>query len=143
MDCVVHHGIGYLITPLAGCLPDMEAQEQPTPEGHHQQQQRHREDNPPNQHEEVSSRHPLVALPFSAILRFTGAWRRRGPTAGRRGATTVTGPASAVADRRGLYALLAAEGVSQIGNTMTIVAGPWFVLEITGSLLRCAPAVMN
>jgi hypothetical protein len=55
----------------------------------------------------------------------------------------VTGPASAVADRRGLYALLAAEGVSQIGNTMTIVAGPWFVLEITGSLLRCAPAVMN
>lgn len=35
--------------------------------------------------------------------------------------------------RKPLYSLLTAEGVGQIGNNMTIVAGPWFVLETTGS----------
>lgn len=36
-------------------------------------------------------------------------------------------------ERRPLYSLLAAAGVSQVGNAMTIVAGPWFVLQTTGS----------
>ena len=84
--------------------------------------------------EEFSSRHPLAALPFSAILRFTGGRRRRGPRDGD--AATTAEAAPAVADRRGLYTLLAAEGVSQVGNTITIVAGPWFVLETTGSAAR-------
>ncbi|MET4638234.1 MFS transporter [Mycetocola sp. 2940] len=35
--------------------------------------------------------------------------------------------------RKPLYSLLAAESVGQIGNNMTLVAGPWFVLETTGS----------
>jgi MFS family permease len=35
-----------------------------------------------------------------------------------------------------MVALLGAEGISQIGNTMTIVAGPWFVLQTTGSAAR-------
>jgi hypothetical protein len=38
--------------------------------------------------------------------------------------------------RRGTRSLRAAEGVSQVGNMMTIVAGPWFVLETTGSAAR-------
>jgi MFS family permease len=42
----------------------------------------------------------------------------------------------AVADRRPIYALLTAAGISQIGNGMTIVAGPWFVLETTGSAAK-------
>ena len=45
-------------------------------------------------------------------------------------ATSVRG------DRRPMVALLGAEGISQIGNTMTIVAGPWFVLQTTGSAAR-------
>ena len=39
-------------------------------------------------------------------------------------------------NRRPVYALLTAEGISQIGNMMTIVAGPWFVLETTGSAAK-------
>jgi MFS family permease len=41
-----------------------------------------------------------------------------------------------VRDRRPLYALLTAAGISQIGNGMTIVAGPWFVLQTTGSAAK-------
>jgi MFS family permease len=44
--------------------------------------------------------------------------------------------AQAPADRRPVYALLAAEGVSQVGNMMTIIAGPWFVLQTTGSAAK-------
>jgi hypothetical protein len=87
-------------------------------------------------HEEISSRHPLTTLPFGAILTFLGVRRRREPRNDGRSATTVAEPAPAVADRRGLYALLTAEGISQVGNTITIVAGPWFVLETTGSAAR-------
>ena len=36
-------------------------------------------------------------------------------------------------DRRPLLALVAANGISQIGNMMTAVAVPWFVLETSGS----------
>ena len=35
-----------------------------------------------------------------------------------------------------MYALLAANAVSQIGNMMLVVAGPWFVLETTGSAAK-------
>jgi MFS family permease len=35
--------------------------------------------------------------------------------------------------RRPVFALLTAAGISQVGNAMTIVAGPWFVLQTTGS----------
>ena len=35
-----------------------------------------------------------------------------------------------------MYALLTAEGISQVGNMMTIVAGPWFVLQTTGSAAK-------
>jgi hypothetical protein len=55
-------------------------------------------------HEEISSRHPLSAPPFGAILVFLGVRRRRGPRDDGRSATTV--------------------------------AGPWFVLEPTGSAAR-------
>jgi MFS family permease len=44
--------------------------------------------------------------------------------------------AKARADRRPVYALLTAEGISQAGNMMTIVAGPWFVLQTTGSAAK-------
>src|SRR5919204_76672 len=44
--------------------------------------------------------------------------------------------AKALADRRPVYALLTAEGISQVGNMMTIVAGPWFVLQTTGSAAK-------
>jgi hypothetical protein len=36
-------------------------------------------------------------------------------------------------DRRPFLALMGANAVSQIGNMMTLVAVPWFVLETTGS----------
>lgn len=49
------------------------------------------------------------------------------------GAGDVT---EAVRDRRPVYALLTAAGISQIGNGMTIVAGPWFVLQTTGSAAK-------
>src|ERR687888_943454 len=39
-------------------------------------------------------------------------------------------------DRRPMYTLLTAEGISQVGNMMTIVAGPWFVLQTTGSAAK-------
>jgi MFS family permease len=42
----------------------------------------------------------------------------------------------ALADRRPVSALLTAEGISQVGNMMTIVAGPWFVLQTTGSAAK-------
>ena len=35
-----------------------------------------------------------------------------------------------------MYALLTSEGVSQVGNSMTIIAGPWFVLQTTGSAAK-------
>jgi MFS family permease len=44
--------------------------------------------------------------------------------------------AKAPADRRPVYALLTAEGISQVGNMMTVVAGPWFVLQTTGSAAK-------
>jgi MFS family permease len=44
--------------------------------------------------------------------------------------------AKPLGDRRPVYALLAAAGISQVGNTMTIVAGPWFVLQTTGSAAK-------
>jgi MFS family permease len=36
-------------------------------------------------------------------------------------------------DTRPLYCLFTATAVGQAGNMMTVVAGPWFVLELTGS----------
>lgn len=42
----------------------------------------------------------------------------------------------AIADRTPLFALLGANGVSQVGNTVLLVALPWFVLETTGSAAR-------
>jgi hypothetical protein len=42
----------------------------------------------------------------------------------------------AIADRTPILSLFSAEAVSQIGNTMTIVAGPWFVLQTTGSTAK-------
>jgi hypothetical protein len=44
--------------------------------------------------------------------------------------------AQARADRRPVCALLTAEGVSQVGNSMTVIAGPWFVLQTTGSAAK-------
>jgi predicted MFS family arabinose efflux permease len=42
----------------------------------------------------------------------------------------------AIANRTPIFALLAANGVSQVGNTVLLVAVPWFVLETTGSAAR-------
>src|SRR5687768_8809028 len=39
-------------------------------------------------------------------------------------------------NKRPLGALLAADGISQAGNWLTMVAVPWFVLETTGSPAR-------
>ena len=39
-------------------------------------------------------------------------------------------------DRRGLYALVGANTVSQLGNVVALVGLPWFVLETTGSPAR-------
>ena len=47
-----------------------------------------------------------------------------------------TGSSAVGGDRKPLFALYAAEAISQIGNMMTIVAGPWFVLETTGSAAK-------
>jgi MFS family permease len=47
-----------------------------------------------------------------------------------------TDGAAALPDRRPTYALLTAEGISQVGNSMTLIAGPWFVLETTGSAAK-------
>jgi predicted MFS family arabinose efflux permease len=37
-----------------------------------------------------------------------------------------------------LYALLAGNAISQVGNSMTILAGPWFVLQTTADLVSAA-----
>jgi hypothetical protein len=42
----------------------------------------------------------------------------------------------AIADRTPIFALLGANAVSQVGNTVLTVAVPWFVLETTGSAAR-------
>jgi predicted MFS family arabinose efflux permease len=42
----------------------------------------------------------------------------------------------ATRDRRPIFALLGANAVSQVGNSMTIMAGAWFVLETTGSAAK-------
>ncbi len=42
--------------------------------------------------------------------------------------------------RAPLFALLAATGISYAGNTMTLVAVPWFVLQTTGSAGRAGLA---
>src|SRR5919204_504934 len=47
-----------------------------------------------------------------------------------------TDMAKTLPDRRPMYSLLTAAGISQVGNTMTIVAGPWFVLQTTGSAAK-------
>ncbi|MDQ3864654.1 MAG: MFS transporter [Actinomycetota bacterium] len=43
---------------------------------------------------------------------------------------------SAGADRVPIFALLGANAISQVGNMMTAVAVPWFILEISGSAAR-------
>jgi len=45
----------------------------------------------------------------------------------------MTPPEPGLRDRVPIYALLAANSVSKIGNTMAAVAIPWFVLQTTGS----------
>jgi hypothetical protein len=67
-------------------------------------------------HEEVPSRHPLATLSFGAILTFVGGRARRGSIAAGRSATPVVKQAPAVGDRRGIFSLLTAEGVGQVGN---------------------------
>src|ERR687887_2381168 len=47
-----------------------------------------------------------------------------------------TDTAQALPDRHPVYALLTAAGISQVGNAMTILAGPWFVLQTTGSAAK-------
>ena len=39
-------------------------------------------------------------------------------------------------ERIGIWALAAANGISQLGNTLTFLAVPWFVLQTTGSASR-------
>ncbi len=40
------------------------------------------------------------------------------------------------ADRTPIFALLGAQAVSQVGNMVTSVARPWFVLQTTGSAAK-------
>jgi MFS family permease len=94
------------------------------------------EENVERGHEEIPSRHPLSALSFGAILTFVGGRVRRGKPATGQSATAVGEQERVVADRTGIYSLLAAEAVGQVGNMMVFVAGPWFVLETTGSAAR-------
>jgi MFS family permease len=42
----------------------------------------------------------------------------------------------ATRDRRPIFSLLGAEAVSQVGNSMTVMAAAWFVLETTGSAAK-------
>lgn len=49
--------------------------------------------------------------------------------------------ASGVSDRRPLLALLIANTISQIGNSLTFMAIPWFVLATTGSASKTGIAV--
>jgi predicted MFS family arabinose efflux permease len=51
----------------------------------------------------------------------------------RTGRRRVPGPGAAAQKRVPMFSLLGANGISQIGNMTLIVAGPWFVLETTGS----------
>ncbi len=48
----------------------------------------------------------------------------------------VTEQGPTIADRTPIFSLLSAEAVSQVGNMMTVVAGPWFVLQTTGSAAK-------
>jgi MFS family permease len=48
----------------------------------------------------------------------------------------VITPAAGRATRVPVLALLAADGISQLGNTLTMLAIPWFVLVTTGSAAR-------
>jgi predicted MFS family arabinose efflux permease len=48
----------------------------------------------------------------------------------------VTEQGPTIAHRTPIFALLGANGVSQVGNTVFLVAIPWFVLETTGSAAR-------
>jgi len=67
--------------------------------------------------EKVLSRHPLAALSFGAILTFVGGRARRGSVDRRRAQRhPVVEQAPTVADRRGIFSLLTAEGVGQVGN---------------------------
>jgi MFS family permease len=51
--------------------------------------------------------------------------------------SVVTSPALSIArDRRPLISLLTADGISQTGNMLTLLAIPWFVLATTGSAAR-------
>jgi len=45
----------------------------------------------------------------------------------------VTEQEPAIADRAPIFALFGANAISQVGNMMTAVAAPWFVLELTGT----------
>jgi hypothetical protein len=67
-------------------------------------------------HEEVPSRHPLAALSFGTILTFVGSRGRRGTRATGRSPTPAAEQAPAVADRRGSYSLLTAEGMSKLAT---------------------------
>jgi hypothetical protein len=48
----------------------------------------------------------------------------------------VTEQRHAVVDRAPIFVLFGANAISQVGNMMIMVAGPWFVLETTGSVAR-------
>jgi hypothetical protein len=78
-------------------------------------------------HEEISSRHPLVALPFGPILTFLGVRPRRGPRMTGRSGAMVAEQAPAVADRRGRV---------PGGQHDRHRGRAWFVLETTGSPAR-------
>ena len=51
-------------------------------------------------------------------------------------ASRATTPPSGTGDRVPLYSLLAGNAISQVGNSITILAGPWFVLQATGSAAK-------
>jgi predicted MFS family arabinose efflux permease len=87
-------------------------------------------------HEEIPSRHPLAALSFGALLTFVSGRVRRGARVAERSAKPEAEQEPAVADRTGIRSLLTAQAVGQVGNLMVFVAGPWFVLETTGSAAR-------
>ena len=53
-------------------------------------------------------------------------------------ATPITGAVAIERrwNRLPLYALLAANGISTVGNMLTLLAIPWFVLQTTGSAAK-------
>src|SRR3954471_20394379 len=56
---------------------------------------------------------------------------------GRNQVNAISSPAVTVPpDRRPLISLLTADGISQTGNMLTLLAIPWFVLATTGSAAR-------